>query len=304
MQSSVGVAFRALVMLGCLALVPLLAIYGKQLPDLYRAVLDAYKARIQHTATEKGTDPLAALGSDAPAWAPTNDRQPNDHQSADRGFHGPNDRRGGDFASTAVSPPVSPPVSPTSYSAGSAVSAQAPAQLPAESPAQSSAAVPPAPWNNSAAAQPLTSADRSTTAPPGRVQPASFATPVDPIGPNNTAAGNTAAGNTAAGNTAAGNIAPGHAVPADPADATAPGGSACTVQFRQVQQRLRELGATYYFLETWGSTGDRYRFYCTVALAGNTDSGHNRIFQATDADPLQAMKNVLDQVELWRSGRE
>ena len=70
MQSSVGLAFRALVMLACLALVPLLAIYGKQLPDFYRAVVDAYKARTQ----PKGADPLAAIGSDAPAWAPTNDR--------------------------------------------------------------------------------------------------------------------------------------------------------------------------------------------------------------------------------------
>jgi hypothetical protein len=77
-----------------------------------------------------------------------------------------------------------------------------------------------------------------------------------------------------------------------------------SVQFRHVEQRLRELGATYYLLESWGSSGDRYRFYCEVALAGNTDSGHNRVFQAMDPDPLRAMKSVLDQVELWRAGRD
>ena len=51
-----------------------------------------------------------------------------------------------------------------------------------------------------------------------------------------------------------------------------------------------------------GPSGDRYRFYCTVALAGEGDSGHNRVFQAMDADPLQAMTNVLAQVEAFARG--
>ena len=234
MQSSVGLAFRALVMLGCLALVPLLAIYGKQLPDFYRAVVDAYKARTQ----QKGADPLATLGSDAPAWAPTNDRANSSGSTQPQ-------------ASSGRVPP---------------------------------APLAPAPWNNAAPiAQPLASANGSTVAPAGGVQPASFAAPLDsaksadPIATQSPAPGTTAA----------------------PPAAGAP--DSCSVQFRHIEKRLRELGATYYLLETWGPSGDRYRFYCTVALAGEGDSGHNRVFQAMDADPLQAMTNVLAQVEAFRA---
>jgi hypothetical protein len=69
-----------------------------------------------------------------------------------------------------------------------------------------------------------------------------------------------------------------------------------------MEQRLRELGATYYLLETWGAGGDRYRFFCKMAIAGNADYNRNRIFQATAVDPLRAMQDVLGQVEQWRSG--
>jgi hypothetical protein len=77
----------------------------------------------------------------------------------------------------------------------------------------------------------------------------------------------------------------------------------CTVQFRRMEQRLRDLGATYYLLETWGTNGDRYRFFCKMSLAGNADYNRNRIFQATAADPMQAMQDVLSQVEQWRAGK-
>jgi hypothetical protein len=77
----------------------------------------------------------------------------------------------------------------------------------------------------------------------------------------------------------------------------------CTVQFRRMEQRLRDLGATYYLLETWGTNGDRYRFFCKMSLAGNADYNRNRIFQATAVDPMQAMRDVLSQVEQWRAGK-
>lgn len=218
MQSSVGLAFRALVMLACVALVPLLAIYGKQLPEFYRAVVEAYKARTQ----PKAADPLATLGTDAPAWAPTNDR----------GLQ----------------------------SAGKTLGA-------------------PAPWNNSGqTALPLPSTGGSPAAPIGTVRPASFSSPID--------AGKSADAIATASRTS-------------PKDTALQAGATdtCSVQFRHAEQRLRELGATYYLLETFG---DGYRFYCEVSLAGNADSGHNRVFQATDPDPLQAMKKVLDEVEGFR----
>ena len=85
---------------------------------------------------------------------------------------------------------------------------------------------------------------------------------------------------------------------ANPAQA-APGGS--SDWFNWTQHRLRELGATYYLLETWGRNGELYRFHCKMAVAGNPD--YTRHFEATDNDASRAMKQVLEQVEAWRAGR-
>jgi hypothetical protein len=71
-------------------------------------------------------------------------------------------------------------------------------------------------------------------------------------------------------------------------------------QFVYVQQRLRQLGATYYLLEAWGSDQQLYRFYCKMAVGGN--ASYTRYFEATDSNPLQAMAQVLHQVETWRDG--
>jgi hypothetical protein len=82
------------------------------------------------------------------------------------------------------------------------------------------------------------------------------------------------------------------------AEATPPRGED---SFRAVQARLRELGATYYLLESWGD-GGRYRFHCRMAIAGNTS--YSRQFEALAGDPLAAMLAVLRQVEDWRAGRQ
>jgi hypothetical protein len=97
--------------------------------------------------------------------------------------------------------------------------------------------------------------------------------------------------------------AAGSALPSEPPNSSS-GAAPSTAQFRHIEQRLRELGATYYLLETWGPGGDQYRFFCRMAIAGNSDYGRNRIFQNTDSDPLRAMLSVLDQAEQWRSGRQ
>jgi hypothetical protein len=68
--------------------------------------------------------------------------------------------------------------------------------------------------------------------------------------------------------------------------------------FAAIQQRLRELGATYYLLETLGTGGIQYRFHCKMAVAGNPNN--TRQFEATDADPARAMQTVLRDVETWR----
>jgi hypothetical protein len=233
MESSVGLVFRTLVMLACLAVVPLVAMYGKFVPDFAQAVMEAYKVRTQAKAA---ANPQAA-SDDAPPFAGAPIRA---HGSATQ----PQGHRGPSVAA-------------------------------------------PAPWTDSGqAARPLSE----------------FRQPTDPGAPDQSAGFKQASFNAPLGGSPSGNA------PAAPSNlpASAPGEnqSDCTTQFRRMEQRLRELGATYYLLETWGSSGDRYRFFCKMALAGNAGNNRNRIFQATAADPLRAMRDVLDQVEQWHSGRQ
>jgi hypothetical protein len=70
--------------------------------------------------------------------------------------------------------------------------------------------------------------------------------------------------------------------------------------FHSIPDRLRQLGATYYLLESWGSEQQMYRFYCKMAVGGNAD--YTRYFEAANSDPLRAMSEVLRQVETWRDG--
>ncbi len=67
-----------------------------------------------------------------------------------------------------------------------------------------------------------------------------------------------------------------------------------------MQDRLRQLGASYYLLETWGNQRQFFRFYCQMAVGGN--SSYTRYFEAINANPLEAMGDVLRQVEDWRGG--
>jgi hypothetical protein len=70
--------------------------------------------------------------------------------------------------------------------------------------------------------------------------------------------------------------------------------------FTYVQKRLRELGATYYLLESWGDRKREYRFYCKMAIGGNEQ--FTKAFYCVDADAKIAMLNVLQQVEGWHNG--
>ena len=42
-----------------------------------------------------------------------------------------------------------------------------------------------------------------------------------------------------------------------------------TIPFTTIQNRLRQLGATYYLLGVLGGQQQRYRFYCKMAVGGN-----------------------------------
>jgi len=68
-----------------------------------------------------------------------------------------------------------------------------------------------------------------------------------------------------------------------------------------IQRRLRELGASYYLLEKWGTEGQLYRFHCRVAIGEG--GGANRHFEAIDASARTTMQQVLAQVEAWRAAQ-
>jgi len=74
-----------------------------------------------------------------------------------------------------------------------------------------------------------------------------------------------------------------------------------TDRFTRIERRLRELGATYYLLESRGTESDLFRFHCRMAIGGARH--HNRHFEATDKDPIEAMNRVLREVERWRLSR-
>ena len=80
----------------------------------------------------------------------------------------------------------------------------------------------------------------------------------------------------------------------------APSQPAETDRFTQIQNRLRQLGATYFLLESMGGPQPTYRFHCRMAVGGNPNI--TRPFEATEAEPLRAMSRVLQQVEAWGSG--
>jgi hypothetical protein len=72
-------------------------------------------------------------------------------------------------------------------------------------------------------------------------------------------------------------------------------------RFAGVQHRLRQLGATYSLLESWGAQSELYRFHCRVAVGGSTN--FTRSFEASAADPVEAMAKVAQQIEQWQSSR-
>lgn len=74
----------------------------------------------------------------------------------------------------------------------------------------------------------------------------------------------------------------------------------CPDEAENIQRRLRQLGAVYYVLESWGSEGN-YRFACRIAIDGNPE--YTRYFEATGRDGLSVMSRVLQQVEAWRQFR-
>jgi hypothetical protein len=226
-QSSLTMAFRAMVMLSCLILVPVIALFGTTLPETIKRAVQRQLDGNTASAAPSNPVPLA-------------------------------------FVPAENTPGVNAPVV--------AMPGQ-PAPLPVPTGTAAPIAMVPSESNPGMNYYP--------SAGPSGVVPAAYIAPAAPM------AGAPQAG-TIPGTAATGTGGAGF-------------GAAGTDRFTVLKDRLRDLGASYYLLETWGSQGQLFRFYCKVAVGGSPN--YARYFEATDADPLRAMSAVLEQVEGWRAGR-
>lgn len=251
MESSTVVAFRALVLVACLIVVPLAAIFGSQFPDVVKSVLidRIFPNGMPGSAaadTARDTAPPFVAASDSPAW-----------QGAQPGP-----------AATAVGVATQPAA--------------------AAAPAWPGAGVEPAvAWNSTPGQVRPAAGEGLSGGPSGTADRLGVALPADARqnpqgGPNQAANAGATAGLGGLSNPNA------HLV-------------AQPDRFTLMERRLREFGATYYLLETWGNDGEYYRFHCKMAIANNPT--HTRQFEATDTDPLRAMGRVVEQIEAWRAGR-
>ena len=242
-MQSVFMAIRSFLMISCMIVVPVLAIFG--------------------------TDWLKPFGFGTTASSP---RRSSTNAAARRARTGVGDQALSEAKSKAQGvPPPAISVQAPAAEAGMTSTALASAETQATTPLAAPA------WPASSQA-------------PGPSQPvqANFETPIH-AGPAAVAAPPTQVVPVKRAAAAARQAGPG----------PTPGGS--NDWFTWTQQRLRELGATYYLLETWGRNGELYRFHCKMAVAGNPD--YTRHFEATDSDASRAMQQVLEQVEAWRAGR-
>ena len=290
-QSSAVVTFRAFVMVAFLVAIPAVALFGTNLPDTLRQLAERHLG-ISFNGTSPGTlsdAPLiaarsnGALGSggvpaDAAPVAPVDISIPTESFT-------PPANPGGAMAGLpmAIPPaadrfaqatplPAATPPPPSAMPASATIPAHVDGSVvpvgynapldPAAVPAVPSSFTPPRSFNFPGAAVPRPFPPMEQSAQPVSV-PSPMASP--------------AGASPAADNASAGESLP------------------------RIERRLRELGATYSLLESWGNQGQLYRFYCKMGIGGN--SNYTRYFEATDADPLRAMNIVLQQVEAWRAGR-
>lgn len=76
-------------------------------------------------------------------------------------------------------------------------------------------------------------------------------------------------------------------------------------RFEQIQQRLRSLGAIGCCLKWLGSSRQFYQFQCEMPLGGTSRGAVTgaptavRHFESTSDNSLQAMENVLAEIEAW-----
>ena len=298
MESSAVVAFRALVMLACLVVVPLAAIFGSAFPELVKTVL------VDRLVSPSGTSSGSPTASDSPSMALTAEPPP-PWQGASTV-----QRTGGPDQAAAPWPSaVDMRASAPGMSGGAPLGA---APVPAAVAASFSAPADPrlSRWPGSPAQETTSAAARSGLPPSdGYALPPSGGNGLAPTSANVMLGGQPTGPPAMA--TQPGGVQSVQPQPTGPQSGGAPLGGpipanvatgvASLDPFSAMQKLLKQQGATYYLLETWGSDGELYRFHAKMSVAGNPN--YTRHFEATDRDALGAMRNVVAQVEAWRAGR-
>lgn len=266
-QSSTVVLLRALVMLLCLIMIPVAALFGTAIPNVFKAL---QSGRLPTLAELRGTppatvSPFPGASNEAPRYVSSDGT--------------------GAVAGGNVAPP---------WKGNSANTSETSSPLAQRWSSPSAASIGPA--NEARASNPAGNyAGGNST----DVMPASYNLPVDAhlAGQNPGMSANTR--NPLAAAPGVANLTPMDRGPAGSANASGRA-SAAADPFTYVHNRLIALGATYYVLESLGDQKREYRFLCKMAVGGSDQ--FTKAFWCVDADPKSAMMNVLKQVEGWRGG--
>jgi len=282
MESSTVVAFRALVMLACLIVVPLAAILGSAFPEVVRSIV---LEKLGHKPTQTASHPGAEASrfgqfGPAPAFPPSSSQSPWNNSPQPNAGPAPTwptsapslsiNAGGSNIQSAPTSPGYKPADVPPQFAAPAE---QVPPNVSPQSGNQS-------PFHHPYQTQTVAAPDN----PPVKQAGGPLHEPSSVVQIPATAGGSVIPVNSEARPTPQG-----------------PGGSPQAQQpdrFSWIEKRLRDYGATYYRLETWGDAGEFYRFHCKMAVGNNPN--YTQQFEATDGDALRAMTQVLEQVEAWR----
>lgn len=262
MQSSTTVACRVGVMLTCLIAIPLAALFGTKLPGLVSRLLN----RGQNSAFLSDEDPRSqapTFDATVPGMAPSDPRVPS---------------RWGVCATESPPPRVVPGEVPKASESSSRGASPAPTHYLGDLSGRSRSPL-----------VPVSVGPTAETA--AAISPAVFepnASPPVRVGPSDSREDSAGAERALA---SAGGARSDHPAPLPP--------FVETPQSREIGRRLRELGASYYALETWGARGQFYRFHARMAAAHGAH--YVRHFDAVDRDAARAMASVLDQVERWHA---
>jgi hypothetical protein len=302
-QSSATVACRAMVMIGCLVGLVGAALFGTALPDLVKGLLGGSRS--------DGTETASQLASEAPPFDPTSSSEPQTWPAP--GPQNPTgwpDQRPQGPPQITAAPGQNPPgvllraemerrPPPNNIAPNNIAPITSPRGIPPIDAVQASYES----WSGQPASNPATShqpypsdVSQFASSPPAHTMsqpdPLAGAMPGGPLQKGPGADPNSFVPDENTAREGPGPIFQQAAgpQPGQPVD-----------RFTYIQTRLRELGATYYLLETWGSGGEYFRFHCRMAVGGSQDCSQQ--FEATESDALQAMTQVLEKVESWRGSR-